>query len=122
MRDDRILLQDMLDYARSATNFISGHVRQDLDSDQLLLLGLIRALEVIGEAASQVSRTKRTSLGTLPWREMIGMRNRLIHAYAAIDPDMVWYTVTNSLPPLIADLERILASEQETDNRGDEDI
>lgn len=114
MRDDLDLLRDMLDYARTATEFVVGRTRQDLDNDRLLLLGLIRALEVIGEAASQVSPPKRAALGILPWREMVGMRNRLIHAYATTDADIVWYTVTRSLPPLIADLERIIASESNT--------
>jgi uncharacterized protein with HEPN domain len=109
MRDDIALLRDMLDYAETAISFVNGRDRRDLDSDRMLYLALIRALEVIGEAASQVSSAGRASFNDLPWQQMIGMRNRLIHAYIAVNADIVWNTTVNSLPPLIAALNRILA-------------
>jgi uncharacterized protein with HEPN domain len=79
-KDDRIRLQHMLDAANEALTFIRSRIRADLDNDRMLVLSLIRELEIIGEAASQVSRETRSQASTIPWQDIIGMRNRLIHA------------------------------------------
>ena len=107
-KDDRIRLQHMLDAANEALIFIQGKVRADLDSDRMLVLSLIRELEIIGEAASNVSRQTRSQNSTIPWPDITGMRNRLIHAYFDVDLDTVWKTVTKDLPVLKAELEKIL--------------
>lgn len=107
-RDDRISICQMLDYAQKAQAMIEGRVRPDLDSDFVLQLALTRAVEVIGEAASRVSEASRSKHPDIPWRDMVGMRSRLIHGYDAVDLNLLWDTVTTDLPPLIATLERIL--------------
>lgn len=107
-KDDRIRLQHMLDAANEALIFIQGKGRADLDSDRMLVLSLIRELEIIGEAASNVSRQTRSQNSTIPWPDITGMRNRLIHAYFDVDLDTVWNTVTKDLPVLKAELEKIL--------------
>lgn len=66
---------------------------------------LERFIEVICEAASKTSGATRRGLESVPWREIIGMRNRLVHGYAAVDNDIVWGVATADLPPLVADLE-----------------
>jgi uncharacterized protein with HEPN domain len=98
----------MLDAANEALTFIQGKVRADLDNDRMLVLSLIRELEIIGEAASKVSRGTRSQSSTVPWQDITGMRNRLIHAYFDVDLDTVWNTVTKDLPVLKAELEKIL--------------
>ena len=70
-----------------------------------------RFIEVVGEAASKVSETKRHSLTTVPWHEIVGMRNRLVHGYASVDHDVVWAVVTSDLPALIAALDKALGDE-----------
>jgi uncharacterized protein with HEPN domain len=105
---DRVRLQHMLDAANEALTFIQGKVRSDLDSDRMLVLSLIRELEIIGEAASNVSRETRSLSSGIPWQDIAGMRNRLIHAYFDVDLDIVWSTVTKDLPVLKAELEKIL--------------
>ena len=70
--------------------------------------GVVRELEILGEAASRVSSTIRDQFPLLPWREMIGLRNRLIHAYFDVNNQAVWLVVKESLPPLITQLEDIL--------------
>ncbi len=107
-KDDRVRLQHMLDAANEALIFIHGKVRADLDSDRMLVLSLIRELEIIGEAASNVSRQIRSQNRAIPWPDITGMRNRLIHAYFDVDLDTVWNTVTKDLPVLKAELEKIL--------------
>jgi uncharacterized protein with HEPN domain len=87
---------------------VRGRNRSDLDSDEMLLFALVRAIEVAGEAASKVSEETRADLPDLPWVSMIGMRNRLVHAYFDINRDILWTTVTEAAPPLVERLKKIL--------------
>lgn len=107
-RHDRIRLQHMLDAANEALEFVRGKPRSDLDTDRKLVLSLIKELEIIGEAAGKVSAEIRTQYGAIPWQDISGMRNRLIHVYFDIDLDLVWTTVTKDLPLLKTELEKIL--------------
>lgn len=77
--DDRIRLQHMLDATQAAIGFLRARDRHDLDTDTMLLFATVRALEVIGEAAGKVSDNTRSAAPQIPWRAMVGMRNRLIH-------------------------------------------
>jgi uncharacterized protein with HEPN domain len=104
---DVIRLRHMLDAAREALSFAAGRKREDLDTDRGLSLILIREVEVIGEAASRVSQETREQLAQIPWRAIIGMRNRLIHRYNDINLSILWYTVQNSIPELIKELEKL---------------
>ena len=96
---------DMLDHARRAVAAVRGRARPELDSDPVLAAALERFIEVIGEAASKVSEAERARLDYVPWRGLIGMRNRLVHGYAAVDHDVIWDVVTGDLPDLIAALQ-----------------
>ena len=107
-RDDLIRIRHMLDAAKEAMGFAKGRTRKDLDSDRMLTLSLVKSIEMIGEAASKVTEECRRSCPEIPWISIVGMRNRLIHAYFDIDPDRVWDTIQDDLPSLISDLERIL--------------
>jgi uncharacterized protein with HEPN domain len=102
--DPLVRMRHMRDHAREARQHASGRTRADLDRDRLLVL-----VEVIGEAASQVPAEVRERFPSIPWRDIIGMRNRLIHGYDVVDLDALWDTVTNDLPPLIAQLEAALS-------------
>lgn len=111
-RNDSISMRQMLDYALKARAMATGRRREDLDNDDMLQLALTRAVEVIGEAASRVSDAARNRHTEIPWRDIVGMRNRLIHGYDAVDLDLLWDTVTVDLPPLIEALEGILEEKQ----------
>jgi uncharacterized protein with HEPN domain len=108
--EDRVRILDMIEEAESATGFIAGRARQDLDRDRMLLYALVRAIEVLGEAASKVSPEARTAAPHIPWRDIISMRNRLIHAYAAIDPETVWRTATEDIPAILPPLRTLVSS------------
>ena len=110
-RDPRIFLHDMLDYSREALALAHGRTRADLDGDRVLSLALTRLIEIIGEAASRIPADVRSQFPAIPWPQITGMRNRLIHAYQAVDHDVVWDTLIDSLPSLIAELEHALPPE-----------
>ena len=106
--DDNVRIRHILDAAREAAAFAKDRTRADLDTDRKLNLSLVRLLEIIGEAARGISQEFRDSHPALPWKTMIGMRDRLIHAYFDVNLDVVWQTVIEDLPPLIAQLEKIV--------------
>ena len=107
-RDDRVSLIDMLIYARKAVDSFGEMSRADLEGDWIKELALARAVEVIGEAANRVSPTTRERHPEIPWRQIIGARNLLAHAYDAVDLDTLCDIVQNHLPPLIRQLEAIV--------------
>ena len=106
--EDSVPLQHMLDHAKEAVDMIAGKKRADLDGERMLELSLIRLIEIIGEAAARVSVEGRNRYPSIPWREVIGMRNRLVHGYDSVDLDVLWDTVELDLPPLITQLEKYL--------------
>lgn len=86
---DFVRFQHMLDASLAAVSHLSDKSREDLNNNRLLLNGIVRELEILGEAASQINSTTREKFLQLPWREMIGMRNRLIHAYFDVDKQTI---------------------------------
>ena len=110
--DDKIRLRHMLDAEREALGFVKGRTRDALDQDRQLTLALVKAVEIIGEAAFQISAATRAEIETIPWPAIVGMRHRLVHAYFDINLNVLWRTVQEDLPPLVAALEDILGSER----------
>jgi uncharacterized protein with HEPN domain len=111
MRDeDRVRLQHMIEAAESAMEFVTGRQRPELDTNQMLLFAVIRAIEVIGEAARKISDETRAAHGAIPWDAIVGMRNRLIHAYFEIDSQIVWETVTVEIPAILPKLRTLAAT------------
>ncbi len=106
--NDRARLQHMLDAAHKSQTFMAGKSRDDLDRDEVLSLAVTRLLEIIGEAATQVTVVFKTAHPEIPWGKMIGMRNFVIHAYFEVDMDVVWDTVTGDVKDLIRQLEALM--------------
>jgi uncharacterized protein with HEPN domain len=98
----------MLEATREAIGFARERRRKDLDRDRMLLLSLVKALEMIGEAASKVTVETRDSCPEIPWSEIVAMRNRLIHVYFDINAEIVWQTVIDDLPALERKLQALL--------------
>ncbi len=109
--DDLSRLHHIHDAAKEALLFMSGKTRKDLDNDRMLQLAVVKDLEIIGEAAGRISAECRARHPEIPWVIMVGMRNRLTHAYFSIDLDIVWETVKKNLTPLVEDLERVIQEE-----------
>jgi uncharacterized protein with HEPN domain len=104
--DDQWRIGHMVEAAEQALTFVAGRDRSDLDSDVMLRLALTRLVEIIGEAAAQVTDAARRELPDVPWPQIVGMRNRLVHAYFDINADILWDTVQVALPELLEKLKR----------------
>jgi uncharacterized protein with HEPN domain len=102
----------MLVTAREAMSFAQGRTRADLGSDRMLVLSLVKAIEIVGEAVYQITETTRDALPAIPWADIIGMRHRLVHAYFDINLDVLWQTVQDDLPVLIAQIEPLLPPQE----------
>jgi uncharacterized protein with HEPN domain len=110
MRRDEAYLLDMLLAARKARQFVEGITQEEFAASELHQNAVIRPLEIIGEAAARVSPEARAAHPEIPWDLMVGMRNRLIHEYFRIDLLVVWETLQQDLPDLIALLEPLMTS------------
>lgn len=106
--DDTVRLHHMLDAARKAIELTSMCERIDLDKDEKLALAVVRLLEILGEAAKNVSEQCRQAHPSVPWRQIAGARDRLIHGYFDVDLDIVWKIVSADLPSLVNQLEKTL--------------
>ena len=111
-KDDLIRVRHMLDAAREALSFAKNKKRKDLDSDRMLALSLVKEIEIVGEAAANITKETKDKYLEIPWPNIVAMRNRLIHAYFDIDYDRVWDTVSDDLPNLISTLVRIIPEEK----------
>ena len=109
--EDLSSLGHMLEVAGWALSIAEGHTRRDLDSDLQFFLALSRAIEVIGEAANRVSDTTQSRTPEIPWRRIIGMRNHLAHKYDNINYSILWLTVQEYVPSLIADVRQLLPND-----------
>ena len=105
-RDDAALLRDMLNFASRAREASTGRSRNDLEDDPVLTAALERFVELTGEAASRLSRETRDAIPHIKWREIIALRNRLVHGYFTVDLDILWNIIQDDLPNLIAALEK----------------
>lgn len=95
----------MLDHAREAVEMARGRRRADLDSDRQFNLALVRLLEIVGEAANHIPEEVRERNPDVPWPQVVGLRNRLIHGYDEVDFDILWQIISRDLPKLIQALE-----------------
>ena len=103
-RDDAYLL-DMLIHARDVLAFNAEGGIQALIDDKRRLYATLHALQIVGEAASKVSREFRDTHGEIPWEAIIGLRHRVVHDYARIELPKIWVIVDQHLPSLIKSLE-----------------
>jgi uncharacterized protein with HEPN domain len=108
MKDDLVFAGHMLDMARKARALSAGITRQRFDEDEALRLALTHLLQVIGEAATRISPAYQATHVQIPWRDITGMRHRIVHDYLDVDYDVVWDTLQNNLDPLMPLLERLI--------------
>lgn len=107
-RDWRLYAQDMERFAHRSLGYCSGVDRAQFETNLLLQDAVLRNLELIGEAATRIPEDTRLAHPEIPWRQIIAMRNQLIHAYLGVDLDVVWDVVQVELPSLIQQLKALL--------------
>ncbi|MXY50451.1 MAG: DUF86 domain-containing protein [Gemmatimonadetes bacterium] len=110
-RDDRVSLVDMRNYAVEAVDLTDGKSLNDLFEDRIRQLALLKLVETVGDAANRVSEKTKQKHVTIPWPQIIGVRNRLVHGYDAVNLDILWNIIRNDLPSLITELEDIIDEE-----------
>jgi uncharacterized protein with HEPN domain len=109
--DDVTRLKHMLEAAQKAMYYTQDRSRRDLDADEMLALAIVRLLEIVGEAAKNISDSIKEKYPAVPWKPIAGTRDRLVHGYFDVDLDIVWQIITADLPPLTSSLEQILDDE-----------
>lgn len=110
-KDDPVYSGHMLERAEKASALVNDKDRAAYDEDEVLRLALTHLVQTVGEAARHVSRGFCDDHPRIPWRAVVGMRHRVVHDYMNVDEDILWDTVTNELPALIDELEKMLPSE-----------
>lgn len=103
--NDKVYIRHMIDHARAALELSSGKNRSSLDTESMFRYALLHLVAVLGEAASRVSGAARSKYSEIPWRDIVSMRNMLIHGYDVVDLDILWKTVEDDIPALIGKLE-----------------
>lgn len=107
-KDDAVYLRHILDAITTVEGYLRGVSETKFKATSLLQDGAIRQIEIIGEAVRHVSKDLRKSYSEIPWEDIAGMRDKLIHDYFGIDLEKVWLTAKEDLPPLKKQVSGIL--------------
>lgn len=108
--EDRIQIEHTSDAAVSVTRLVAGRRREDLDVDETLRFALVRAVEIFTAAASKISGETQSAHPEIPWKAIIGMRDRLVHAYVDTDTDLLWVAAMREIPALSAQLQAAIGA------------
>lgn len=114
MRRDDVLLLDMLIAARDIQQFTAGLSQDGFIANRMAQSAVIREFQVIGEAARQISAETQAQYASIAWRQITGMRNRMIHEYFDVRLDVIWDAIQNDIPELIQQLEKIVPTDDES--------
>ena len=106
--DDKIRVMHMIDAAEEALSFVTDSSETEFSENRMLILSVIKEIEIIGEAAAKISEGTKSEYSDIPWQDIVGMRNRLIHGYFDVDITLVWNTIKNNLPSLIKSLKKTI--------------
>ncbi len=107
-RDPDLLVRDMLEAIRKIELYIAGLDRSSFLGDEKTTDAVVRNLEVLGEAARQLPGDFTSRHSYIPWNEIAGLRNRIVHDYFGLDLEIIWQVIDNDLPSLKAELEKLV--------------
>jgi uncharacterized protein with HEPN domain len=108
-RDPRLLLEDIARAIEKTLRYTHGLTLADFKADDKTTDAVVRNLEIIGEAVRQIPLAFKEIESDVPWSQIAGLRNRIVHDYFGLDLEMIWYIVTTDLPELNRRITRILA-------------
>ena len=111
-KDDAVFIRYILDSMDILGEYLKGKTYEEFEENRMLQDAVIRELEIIGEATKSLSQDFRDKYPDIPWRQMAGMRDKLIHGYFGIDLGAVWDTATEDVPSLKEKLQKILEKEE----------
>lgn len=111
-KDDIVYLGHMLDMARKVFSRVEQRTKEDFDLNEDLRFAVAHLIQTIGEAAARVSTLTKQAHPTIPWKQITGIRHRIVHDYMGVDYDIIWETANRDVPTLIAALEEILLEEE----------
>ncbi len=106
--EDKFRIQHMIEASVEALSFVKGIKKREFKKNRILILSVIKEIEIIGEAAAKISKETCLQNPDVLWKDITGMRNRLIHGYFEVDVNRVWDTIQYNLPHLIKSLEKII--------------
>lgn len=106
-RDPKLFLLDILESANRARSYTEGLSQEEFEANPMVYDAVLRNLEIIGEAAKQVPQSLRSLAPSIPWRMICGFRDHIAHGYFGLDNDVVWEVVTQELPALVMEIQRI---------------
>jgi len=116
-KSDVIRLRHMFDACKKALQFTKEKSRNDLETDEQLTLALVRLMEILGEAATKVTLEVQNRHLLIPWKRIIGTRNRLIHGYDKVNLDILWQIITVDLPDLSNSLQIAILQEEQNEQQ-----
>ena len=107
-KDFKVYLTDIIRSMELSLEFTKGLSLEEFKSDDKTQFAVIRCLEIIGEATKRIPDNFRENNNSIPWKAMAGMRDRLIHGYDIVDPEIIWVTVTKTIPNLVNDIKLLI--------------
>lgn len=107
LKDDSIYIEHILESINKIQRYVQNISKEEFINNDLLQDAVIRNFEIIGEASKKISPNLKLTYSMIPWREIAGMRDKLIHDYFGVDIEMIWITVNEDLPTLLLQIELI---------------
>ena len=104
----RLYVQDMIDFCERVLSYTEGMSQDAFVGNGLVYDATLRNLGLIGEAATRIPEAVRAAHPEIPWRAVVGARNRIIHVYLGIDDDIIWTIVQDDIPAILPELRRLL--------------